>query len=329
MTLPRKLLITSGEPAGIGPDICVRLAHHVQNNDVVVVADPEVLRQRADVLGERLRIYDYRDAPHQLAPGELSVASLAIKAPVQAGQLNVANSAYVLEMLRFAADRCLAGEFQGVVTGPVHKGVINESGLAFSGHTEFFAEQCNTDLVVMMLVAPRLRVALVTTHVPLAAVADMITPVRLRRICEILNHDLRLRFNIPEPLILVCGLNPHAGEDGYLGQEDERVTKPVLADLKRQGVNLLGPYPADSLFTPSNLERADAFLAMYHDQGLPVLKALGFGESVNVTLGLPIIRTSVDHGTALELAGTGQAQASSLLAAIDLAKEMAAHSERL
>jgi len=256
--------------------------------------------------------------------GTVRLRHFACGAPVIAGQLNAGNSRYVLDMLDFAAAGCLSGEFDAVVTAPVQKSVINDAGVHFSGHTEYLAEKTNAD-PVMMLVAGSLRVALATTHLPLAQVSQAITSAVIERTLTILDHDLKNRFGIAAPRILVCGLNPHAGEGGYLGREDADVIAPTLERLRATGMLLTGPAPADTAFTPRMLERADAVLTMYHDQGLPVLKYAGFGNAVNVTLGLPIVRTSVDHGTALDLAGTGKADAGSLMAALNLAIELATH----
>jgi 4-hydroxythreonine-4-phosphate dehydrogenase len=238
---------------------------------------------------------------------------------VQAGQLNAENARYVLQLLDIAADGCLRGNFDAMVTAPVQKSIINDAGIAFSGHTEYLAERTGAALPVMMLASSSLRVALATTHLPLTAVSAAITPTLLEHVLRILDNDLRQRFHLPAPRIMVCGLNPHAGEGGHLGREEIEVISPVISTLRAQGMQLTGPVPADTAFTPHQLEKADAVLAMYHDQGLPVLKYAGFGNAVNITLGLPIVRTSVDHGTALPLAGTGQADAGSLIAAVEMA----------
>jgi len=316
--------ITPGEPAGIGPDLVLQLAGLAWAADLRVFADPDLLRARAQQLGVQVTL-EVRSQPvaglHQ--PGRLKVVPVALAQPVQTGQLNPANAAYVLRCLELACDACQAGELAAMVTGPVHKGVINEAGVAFSGHTEFLAMRTGTPLVVMMLATPRLRVALVTTHLPLAKVSAAITSERLLAVTRILAADLRTRFALPQPRILVCGLNPHAGENGHMGREEVEIIEPALAILRGEGLHLIGPMPADTAFTPKMLAQADVVLSMYHDQGLPVLKAQGFGEAVNVTLGLPIIRTSVDHGTALPLAGTGQADTGSLAQALHLAIAMA------
>lgn len=325
---PPRLILTSGEPSGIGPDLCVLLAQKAHPAELIVAAAPELLRDRAAALGLPLVLEDFDPAvaPAPQLAGRIKILPLGLPAPARPGRLNPANAGYVLQMLERAARGCLDGVFEALVTGPVHKGVINDAGIRFSGHTEFFAEVCGAETPVMMLAAPGLRVALVTTHLPLRAVAGAVTPERLERIARILHHDLRARFAIPEPRILVCGLNPHAGESGHLGREEIEVIEPILRRLRGEGLDLQGPLPADTLFTPKYLEHADAVLAMYHDQGLPVLKYMGFGKAVNITLGLPIIRTSVDHGTALDLAGTAGADPGSLEAAVACAAEMAERS---
>lgn len=320
-----RLIITSGEPAGIGPDLCLMLAQHLFTAQLVVAADPELLAQRAKQLGLSIQLKtfhpdDYQPAQH----GEIIVAPVTLSQPCEAGITNTANGHYVLDMLTFAVESCKSGLFDGMVTGPVNKEVINNTGIAFTGHTEFLAEQTDTDKVVMMLATEGLRVALATTHLPLRDVADAITRESLEQVIRILHADMETKFALPNPKILVCGLNPHAGEGGHLGMEEIDVIIPVLKKLKLEGMQLHGPLPADTLFNPDYLESADAVLAMYHDQGLPVLKFKGFGKAVNITLGLPIIRTSVDHGTALDLAGTGKAKIDSLLTAIDYALQMTA-----
>ena len=318
------IAITSGEPAGIGPDLCLMLAAHPCAHQRVVIGDRRLLEQRARQL--RLNIvltdYDPAQAPRAQAAGELSVLSVPLATACRPGVLDKANGAYVLETLRLAGEGCLDQRFAAVVTAPVHKGVINDAGVAFSGHTEYFAELTGTEQVVMMLACPGLRVALATTHLPLRAVADAITGSLLERVIRILDADLRGKFGIANPRILVCGLNPHAGEGGHLGREELDVIIPALESLRQEGIQLEGPLPADTLFTPKYLDHADAVLSMYHDQGLPVLKHKGFGQAVNVTLGLPIIRTSVDHGTALDLAGSGRADPGSLHVALDTAISM-------
>ena len=322
MTL--RIAITPGEPAGIGPDLVIQLAQQVWPVQLVVCASAELLQQRAALLGLPLAIQHYDpNQPATPSPvGTLCVANHPLQAQVQCGQLNPENGSYVLSTLLTAIHGCMSNEFSAVVTGPVHKGVINDGGVSFSGHTEFFAQHSNTSDVVMMLATQGLRVALLTTHIPLPYVAKAITADRLEKIIRILHHDLKEKFAIGNPRIYVCGLNPHAGEDGHLGTEEITIINPVLEQLRLEGMDLVGCLPADTLFQPKYLEQADAVLAMYHDQGLPVLKAKGFGASMNVTLGLPFIRTSVDHGTALELAGTGQADVGSFIVALNEAITM-------
>lgn len=324
MNTPCKLALTPGEPAGIGPDLVIQLAQEALPVELVAFADPALLEARAAQLGLPLRLIPHdRHRPARLSnAGELSVSTIPLRAPAHAGHLDPANATYVLDTLRAAAQACLKGELTGLVTGPVHKGVINEAGVPFTGHTEFLAE-LSGGYPVMMLATGHLRVALATTHLPLRDVADAITQQTLEKACRILDHDLRTRFGIHCPRILVAGLNPHAGEGGHLGREEIEIIEPVLERLRDEGLDLIGPLPADTLFTRDRLQGADAVLAMYHDQGLPVLKYAGFGEAVNITLGLPLLRTSVDHGTALELAGTGRARVDSLRQAVLMAHTMA------
>ena len=317
------LAVTSGEPAGVGPELCLQLATRTWPGRVVVLADTDLLEARLAALGQTTLLQAYqRDlAP---PPGVLEVLDVPLAAPVVAGQLDTANARPVLSMLDRAIEGCVSGEFAGMVTAPVHKGVICDAGVPFSGHTEYLAEATATSRVVMMLVGGDLRVALVTTHLPLSAVPGAVTPTALAETLAILDADLRQRFGLVAPRILVAGLNPHAGEGGHMGREEIDVIIPVLERLRAAGMHLIGPLPADTLFVPHTLAQGDAVLAMYHDQGLPVLKHASFGGGVNVTLGLPIIRTSVDHGTALDLAGTGRADPGSLFAAVALAFDMAA-----
>lgn len=322
--LSAPLVITSGEPAGIGPDLCVRLAATSAATPFVVIADKGLLQQRAAQLGVDVRLQDYV-AGQPVQQGALAVIHVPLAAPCHAGTLDAANSGYVLAMLRRAVQGCRTGEFSGMVTAPVHKGIINDAGIPFTGHTEFLAEQTGTPLVVMMLVGGGMRVALATTHLALREVPDAITAPLLEDVLRIIRRDLQRRFGIAQPRILVAGLNPHAGEGGYLGREEIEVMIPVLDRLRGEGFGVSAPLPADTLFTPHKLAQSDCVLSMYHDQGLPVLKHASFGQGVNVTLGLPFIRTSVDHGTALDLAGTGRAEAGSLLEAIRLAAEMVKH----
>ncbi len=323
---PIRLGLTAGEPAGIGPDLCLQLAMEERRAGVVAVADRRLLEARAALLNLSVGLEDWQPgAPVTCEAGRLSVWSVAEVADTAAGRLDPANARYVLSTLESAARACLSGELDGMVTAPVHKGNINDGGIAFSGHTEFLQDLCGVERVVMMLATSGLRVALVTTHLPLREVADAITAERLEQVIRILDRDLNRHFGIEQPRILVAGLNPHAGEGGHLGREEIEVIEPVLSRLRGQGHDLTGPLPADTLFTPPWLAKADAVLAMYHDQGLPVLKFKGFGDAVNVTLGLPIVRTSVDHGTALDLAGTGRANAGSLHTAMRVACEMSGH----
>ncbi len=319
------IAITAGEPAGIGPDLCVMLAYKPLNAKVVVIADADMLKARAAQLKLPLKINPYVEGviAQHLGDGELTVMHQALNEPVVAGKLSALNSQYVLDTLTTAGLGCLSNQFDAMVTAPVHKGIINDAGIAFSGHTEFLAELTNTEQVVMMLVGGGMRVALATTHLALKDVPAAITKNSLTTTIRILHHDLVHKFGITHPRILVAGLNPHAGEDGYLGREEIDIINPVLEKLRAEGMNLVGALPADTLFAKHHLAKADAVLAMYHDQGLPVLKHASFGEGVNVTLGLPVIRTSVDHGTALDLTGTGNIEIGSMLAAIELAVTLA------
>lgn len=324
MRSPKRIVITPGEPAGVGPDLVAALAQQDWPVELVICADPALLLERARQLSLPLTLREYQ--PGQPAQpqrtGTLTVLPVIAPAKVVAGELNVANSAYVVETLARACDGCLNGEFAALVTGPVNKGVINDSGVPFIGHTEFFAERSHCERVVMMLATEELRVALATTHLPLLAVPGAITRQSLFEVITILDQDLKTKFGIVQPQIYACGLNPHAGEGGHMGREELDVIIPAFDILRSRGINLIGPLPADTLFQPKYLQHADAVLAMYHDQGLPVLKYQGFGRAVNITLGLPFIRTSVDHGTALELAGSGTADAGSFKTALTLAIKM-------
>ncbi|HRQ63249.1 MAG TPA: 4-hydroxythreonine-4-phosphate dehydrogenase PdxA [Xanthomonadaceae bacterium] len=318
-----RLALTPGEPAGIGPDLAVMLAQApLVGAALVAVADPDLLAVRASALGLPCQAIDAAAVP--VAPGQLSCLPVPLARAAEPGRLDSANAPYVLDCLRIAADGCLRGCFSGMVTGPVHKGIINEAGIVFSGHTEFLAERAGVAQVVMMLVAGDLRVALATTHLPLAHVPAAITPASLESTLRILHRDLVQRFDIAAPRIAVLGLNPHAGEGGHIGREEIDVIEPVLARLRGEGMQLDGPLAADTAFVPDRLRHFDAVLAMYHDQGLPVLKHAGFGEAVNITLGLPFVRTSVDHGVALDQAGSGGARDSSLRAALAAALAMVA-----
>lgn len=321
------LAITAGEPAGIGPDLCVQIAQQDWDFQILVVCDKQLLLDRAQQLGLPLQVIDFdetQNQPHTI--GQLFVKHVPLAEKSIAGELNTANSAYVLKTLEVATQGCLDCSWHAMVTAPLHKGVINDSESittgSFTGHTEYLRDFCGREEVVMMLATEDLRVALVTTHLPLREVADAITADRISRVARILDHDLKHFFALENPRILVAGLNPHAGEGGHLGREEIDIIEPALKALNDEGLNLIGPLPADTLYTPKHLEYADATLAMYHDQGLPVLKFHGFGRAANITLGLPIVRTSVDHGTALDLAGTGTADSGSLETALKVAVQM-------
>lgn len=320
----KPLAVTSGEPAGIGPELCLRLAE--REWPVVVLGDRGLLEERASALGLMPAFRDYLPG-RRPKPGYLDVLHIPLAAsPALPGKLNPANGPYVLALLDRALAGCQNGEFSGMVTAPVHKGVINDAGIAFTGHTEYLAEKTGTARVVMMLAGAGLRVALATTHLPLKDVAAAMTPAELETTIRILHADLASKFGIAQPRILVAGLNPHAGEEGHMGREEIEVITPVLEKLRAEGMCLVGPLPADTLFTRKVLAGSDAQLAMYHDQGLAVLKYAAFEEGINITLGLPVIRTSVDHGTAFDLAGTGQADPGSLYAAVALAAQLATRS---
>ena len=325
--IPR-LAVTPGEPAGIGPDLILQLAQQQgakpYQAELVVIADKAMMQSRAQQLNIPVTFSDYQNNSDASVNKALEIKVLDTKCSdsVVVGELNKNNAQYVLDTLTRATEGCLSGEFDAIVTAPLHKGIINDAGVAFTGHTEFLAGLTKAPLPVMMLAADSLRVALATTHLPLKDVSAAITKDSLKQVIEILHHDLITKFGIESPHILICGLNPHAGESGHLGMEEIETIEPVIKAFKKGGMNLTGPLPADTLFTPKYLKTADAVLAMYHDQGLPVLKHVGFGHAINVTLGLPIIRTSVDHGTALDLAGSGKASTGSLIAAFDAALEM-------
>jgi len=321
--IPR-IAITAGEPAGIGPDIALAMAGESHDAELVVIAAPELLRERAGLLGQdlQLRQVDLTAPPGPHVPGRLLVDPVPLAVPALPGRPDPANAPYVLDTLRRAVDGCLAGRYSAMVTAPVQKSVINEAGIPFSGHTEFLAEATATPRVVMMLASGPMRVALATTHLPLAAVPGAITPGLLEETLTILHRDLRDKFGLPAPRIAVLGLNPHAGEGGHMGREEIDILIPTLAVLRAKGMDLLGPLPADTAFNRKVLDQVDAIFAMYHDQGLPVLKYASFGHAVNITLGLPILRTSVDHGTALDLAGSGRADTGSMRAALELAIQL-------
>lgn len=318
-----KLAITPGEASGIGPDLCIAYAQQKHDFQMILLADPVMLQERAQLLGQTLELIKF-DEQQQAPSGSGSLYYLPISLPKTAvpGSLNVHNAPYILKTLDAAIQGCLNGTFDAMITGPIHKGIINEAGIPFTGHTEYLAEQTASSKVVMMLATDEMKVALATTHLPLKDVAQAITQDSLRQVITILDHDLKTKYAINSPHILICGLNPHAGEDGHLGREELDIMIPLIEQMKSEGFNLTGPLPADTLFSKTTLAQADAVLAMYHDQGLPVLKYQGFGKAVNVTLGLPIIRTSVDHGTALDLAGTGKASTGSLNYAIQIARQM-------
>ncbi|ABB73827.1 4-hydroxythreonine-4-phosphate dehydrogenase [Nitrosospira multiformis ATCC 25196] len=320
-----KLALTAGEPAGIGPDLCVQITQLGLPFKLIVIADRELLQERAHLLRLPLTITDYSSrAEHRPGEGILHVLHIPLAETATPGKPDAANASYVLKTLERAVAGCVNGEFDAMVTAPVHKGVINDAGISFTGHTEYLAQLTN-GRPVMMLAGGGMRVALATTHLPLKDVASAITSDALEQKLRIIEHDLVTRCGIPKPRIAVAGLNPHAGESGHLGREEIDIIIPSLDKLRAGGMSLIGPLPADTLFNPSKLKDYDCIFAMYHDQGLPVLKHASFGTAVNVTLGLPIIRTSVDHGTALELAGTGKADPGSLVAAIEMAASLVAH----
>ena len=333
--MPPVIAVTSGEPAGIGPELCLRLAGYAGDAQPVILGDRNLLEARAAQIGLSVKFRDFRpENPVERAPKEaplgcgiLDVVHIPLAVASQAGRLDAANGPYVLALLDRALAGCQSGEFAAMATAPVHKGVINDAGVHFTGHTEYLADKTGTPLVVMMLAGDTergpLRVALATTHLPLKDVSAAITAEVLEKTLRILHADLRGKYGLAQPRILVAGLNPHAGEGGYLGMEEIEVITPVLEKLRAEGMQLSGPYPADTMFTPPILAQGDAVLAMYHDQGLTALKYATFGKGINVTLGLPIIRTSVDHGTALELAGSGKADPGSLFEAVAEAARMA------
>jgi 4-hydroxythreonine-4-phosphate dehydrogenase len=327
--LPR-IIVTSGEPAGIGPDICLELARRDWPCQLVIAGDPELLSARTRLLGIRLALELHEPSSPPLAQraGSLRVAAVPLLEPCTPGRLDPANARYVLALIDRAVAGCSRGEFDAMVTAPVQKSVINDAGIPFTGHTEYLAQLTGARLPVMMLVAGQLRVALATTHLPLARVPASLGIDGLVNVMTVLDADLRQRFALDHPRIRVCGLNPHAGEGGHLGREDIEIIAPAVSTARQKGIEASGPVPADTAFTPSQLASADVVLAMYHDQGLPVLKFAGFGSAVNITLGLPIIRTSVDHGTALDLAGTGKADAGSLIAAVEQAMAIARTARR-
>ena len=319
--LSKPLVVTSGEPAGIGPDLCLALAVSPWATQIVVIADPDMLADRARLLGVGVSLCEY-DAGLSRDNGGLQVLPQPLENPAVCGTLDPGNARSLLDGIERAVSGCQAGEFSGLVTAPLQKSIINDAGIEFTGHTEYLAKLTSTETPVMLLAAGGLRVALVSTHMPLSKVPGYLTRERVTAVIEVLNKDLQQKFAIANPRILVCGLNPHAGEGGHLGNEERDVIEPVIRSCRENGIDVVGPLPADTAFTPL-AGPADAVLAMYHDQGLPVLKYAGFGTAVNVTLGLPIIRTSVDHGTALDIAGKGTADAGSMLAAVDMAAQLA------
>ena len=320
------IAITPGEPAGIGPDLVVQAAQRERQMPWLVIADKNMLAARAQLLQLPLTLDDNLQSP-SLLPGHLTVLHTPLANNVIPGRLDTANVAGVMVALDTAIAGCMRGDYSALLTGPMQKSVVNDAGIAFSGHTEYLAEKSGVDDVVMLLMTDAMRVALATTHLPLAQVSNTLTQPLLERRLHILNNTLRQQFAVAQPRILVAGLNPHAGEGGHLGSEEIEVIQPVCERLRSQGMDLVGPLPADTLFTPKYLQKADAVMSMFHDQGLPVLKYSGFGEAVNVTLGLPFIRTSVDHGTALDIAGSGDADLGSLLAALTVASELITNKE--
>lgn len=322
MSLPKRILITPGEPAGIGPDITLDISKKAHAAELIVIADKVVLSERAEALGLPIKLIecDLNAPPTSHEANTLKILPIKTKEPVTPGQLNSQNASYVIDTLKKAASLCESGFAQALVTGPIQKAIINQAGIPFTGHTEFFAHHANVNQTVMMFVVNSLKVAIATTHLPLIDVSKKLTKDHLRTVISVLNDGLKQQFKLKTPRILVCGLNPHAGESGYLGREEIEIITPVLDELRHEGFHLIGPLSADTIFTPKCLQEGDAVLAMYHDQALPLVKYVGFGNAVNVTLGLPYIRTSVDHGTALDLAATGKADAGSLAQAIALAE---------
>ena len=320
--VPKKIAISVGEPAGIGPDILIQTVQKQRKDLLIAYADPDLIAERARLLKLPLKLTD-PESKDAYSPGTLSIVPHKLALPCRPGMLNPENSAYVLKCLNAAMDSCVKNETEALVTAPIQKSVIRDANIKFTGHTEYLANKLGTSNQVMMLASDHLRVALVTTHIPLNKVSNSITKEKLIRTIKILNTDLINKFQISKPKILVCGLNPHAGESGYLGTEETKIITPTLRELSTLGIDVVGPLSADTIFNEVNIKQADAFVAMYHDQGLPVIKSLNFGEITNITLGLPIIRTSVDHGTALDLAGTGKSIYKSFERAVHLASELA------
>ena len=320
--VPKKIAISVGEPAGIGPDILIQTVQKQRKDLLIAYADPDLIAERARLLKLPLKLTD-PESKDAYSPGTLSIVPHKLALPCRPGMLNPENSEYVLKCLNAATDSCVKNETEALVTAPIQKSVIRDANIKFTGHTEYLANKLGTSNQVMMLASDHLRVALVTTHIPLNKVSNSITKEKLIRTIKILNTDLINKFQISKPKILVCGLNPHAGESGYLGTEETKIITPTLRELSTLGIDVVGPLSADTIFNEVNIKQADAFVAMYHDQGLPVIKSLNFGEITNITLGLPIIRTSVDHGTALDLAGTGKTIYKSFERAVHLASELA------
>ena len=316
-----RILVTPGEPAGIGPDITVKIAQQPWATELIVVGDPDLLLARAKQLDLPLKLIPFHQTDPIVShiPGTLKIIPVLLKTHSIPGQLNPENAHYVIQCLELATHYCLQQLCDALVTGPVHKGILNNAGITFTGHTEFLAKCCHVKQPIMLFVTPETKVALATTHLALSEGPAALTQEKLKNLLRILHSELKKKFNLTEPRILVCGLNPHAGEQGHLGREEIDIISPALEELRLQGMKLVGPLPADTLFQPKYLDHADAVLAMYHDQALPVLKHKGFGRSVNISLGLPLIRTSVDHGTALDLAGTGKADPGSLFHALEQA----------
>ena len=320
--VPKKIAISVGEPAGIGPDILIQTVQKQRKDLLIAYADPDLIAERARLLKLPLKLTD-PESKDAYSPGTLSIVPHKLAVPCRPGMLNPENSEYVLKCLNAAMNSCVKNETEALVTAPIQKSVIRDANIKFTGHTEYLANKLGTSNQVMMLASDHLRVALVTTHIPLNKVSNSITKEKLIRTIKILNTDLINKFQISKPKILVCGLNPHAGESGYLGTEETKIITPTLRELSTLGIDVVGPLSADTIFNEVNIKQADAFVAMYHDQGLPVIKSLNFGEITNITLGLPIIRTSVDHGTALDLAGTGKSIYKSFEKAVHLASELA------
>jgi 4-hydroxythreonine-4-phosphate dehydrogenase len=326
-SVPKRLLLTPGEPAGVGPELCLTIAMASWPCELVAIADPKLLTYYQQLLGldvkvQEVTLAELNNPPQIHQPGILKCLPVSLAEPATAQQLNAANGKYVVETLDLASELMLQAKADALVTAPVHKGIINDAGIAFTGHTEFLAAKANINDVVMLLAHDQLRVALVTTHLPLRNVADAITPERLEKVLRICEQDLKTKFHIKQPVMHVCGLNPHAGEDGHLGTEEIQIISPVLEKLRAQGMQIKGPLPADTALTLKGVQGADINIAMYHDQGLPVLKYAGFGKAVNITLGLPFIRVSVDHGTALDIAGQGTVDKGSMISAMEQALVM-------